>query len=320
MNDDYYYEIPHDASDGQYHPHPSNRPYPKRHKSRKPLIFGFIALALAAAVGVLAIFTVSLKMQLSEKDTQLENQSKTVEQYKKAAEDWELKYNEEKQKSKEWQEKYENLSAAKAEDKKICYLTFDDGPSENTLKILDILKRYNAKATFFVIGSGKTEYMKNIVDSGNAIALHSYTHDYKKIYASENAFFDDLGKIGSLVKQKTGVETKLIRFPGGSSNTISDVPMKTLAQAAEDRGYIYFDWNCDSGDAGGNNVAPEKLVQHIKNDTGSQKRLTVLMHDTAAKSTTVTALPDIIEYLSSKGYVFDVLGDNAMPCHHSIGR
>lgn len=320
MKDDSYYDIPLERNEIRHTSR--NRSGRGSYHRRKHTLFGILSAILVIVAVVLAVFTFSLKSQLNNKTDELQKQSQTVEQYKKEIEQYKKDAEQYKQNAADWQKKYEDLAAAKKNDKqgKICYLTFDDGPSSNTLKIIEILKKYNAKGTFFVIGNSRTDYMKNIVDSGNAIALHSYTHTYEKIYASQSAYFDDLEKIHALVKEKTGVDTKMIRFPGGSSNTVSKISMKQLAQAVEDKGYTYYDWNCDSGDAGGNNVAPERLLAHIKNDTGSQKRLTVLMHDTEAKSTTVTALPQIIEYLRSKGYTFDVLSNKTEACHHNIGR
>ncbi len=207
---------------------------------------------------------------------------------------------------------------------KVCYLTFDDGPSDNTLKILKILKKYNAKATFFVTANGKTQYMKNIVDEGHAIALHTYSHDYPTVYSSVDAYFKDLKKISDLVKNQTGVESKIIRFPGGSSNTISKSYcrgiMTVLTKKVQDKGYQYFDWNCDSGDADGNNIPASRLINNVKNTYYNQKNLVILMHDTAAKDTTVDALPSIIEFLKSKGYSFKALTPYSKPCHHGVNN
>ena len=209
-------------------------------------------------------------------------------------------------------------------DKKIVYLTFDDGPSENTEKILDILKKYNAKGTFFVTGNNK-EYnnsLKRIVEEGSTVALHTYTHDYAKVYASEEAYFDDLQKIFDMVKDVTGVESKVIRFPGGSSNTVSKqyCPglMTTLTKAVQEKGFQYFDWNCDSTDASGNHVAVDKLVSNATSSSAQQ--INILMHDTAAKDTTVEALPKIIEHYKSQGYSFEALTVDSYPVHHSVNN
>jgi peptidoglycan/xylan/chitin deacetylase (PgdA/CDA1 family) len=194
----------------------------------------------------------------------------------------------------------------KASDKTV-YLTFDDGPSENTPKILDILDQYGIKATFFVINNPKyNNYMKDIVARGHTIALHSYTHDYAKIYKSEKAYFKDLQKISDVVKEQTGVESKIARFPGGTSNTVSKRYCKgimtKLKKSTAEKGYLYFDWNVDSTDASGNNVAVDKLIRYgttginTRNDT-----LVVLMHDTNAKDTTVEALPKIIQKYKDNG-------------------
>ena len=209
-------------------------------------------------------------------------------------------------------------------DKKIVYLTFDDGPSENTEKILDILKKYNAKGTFFVTGNNKeyNDSLKRIVDEGSAVALHTYTHDYAKVYASEEAYFDDLQKIFDMVKDVTGVESKVIRFPGGSSNTVSKkyCPglMTKLTKAVQEKGFQYFDWNCDSTDASGNHVAVDKLISNAT--SSSAQHINILMHDTAAKDTTVEALPKIIEHYKSQGYSFEALTVDSYPVHHSVNN
>ena len=214
-------------------------------------------------------------------------------------------------------------------DEKTCYLTFDDGPSSNTPKILEILRNNNAKATFFVIGLNDKydHYMKDIVDEGHAIALHSYTHEYysynTSIYRSEKAFFDELDKIHAKVLKLTGVDTKLFRFPGGSSNTISKYSpgiMTRLTKQVEERGFVYFDWNVDSRDASGNGVASSTLVNSVMTSTGSLKSVNVLMHDTDAKSTTVSALPEIIAFYKSKGYDFDKLTTSSPPCHQAVNN
>lgn len=207
---------------------------------------------------------------------------------------------------------------------KTCYLTFDDGPSDNTLKVLDILEKYKVKATFFVMGTGKLSYLKKIHDAGHTVALHTYSHDYSKIYRSQKAYFEDLEKIGSEVKKYTGVDSKVIRFPGGSSNTVSrdycKGIMTALSTETANRGYVYFDWNVDSTDALDNNVPVSKLVNNIKTYGGKHKQDVVLMHDTDAKDTTVEALPQIIEFYINKGYTFAPLTVQTPPVTHGINN
>ena len=190
---------------------------------------------------------------------------------------------------------------------KRAYLTFDDGPSNNTKKILDILDKYDAKATFFVIcHSGMESVYKDIVKRGHTIALHSYTHEYSDIYSSTDAFWKDQKKIGDYVFKQTGVRPNIFRFPGGASNTVSRKyckgVMSSLAKQAGEKGLRYFDWSVDSTDASGNKVAASKIRSSVLNGVGSQKNPVILMHDTSAKTTTVEALPGIIEGLRDKGY------------------
>lgn len=209
-------------------------------------------------------------------------------------------------------------------EQKTCCLTFDDGPSNNTLKILDILKQYNIKATFFVVGTANLDYLPRIHSEGHTVALHAYDHTYSKIYQSTDAYFADLQKLSDAVKAKIGVESKVIRFPGGSSNTVSknycSGIMTDLSKETLKRGYVYFDWNVDSTDASGNNVAVDKILSNIQKYGGHSSLDVVLMHDTGAKDTTVEALPQIIEYYLSRGYQFAPITVSTPPCTHGINN
>lgn len=203
---------------------------------------------------------------------------------------------------------------------KTVYLTFDDGPSQYTSQILDILDSYGVKATFFVKNGGRYNYlMKSIVDRGHQIALHTYSHDYKRIYASDEAYYKDLKQISDLVLEQTGTESKIIRFPGGSSNSISrkysNGIMTRLTKSVVEKGYIYFDWNCSNGDADGANNT-EKQLSFCKQYPKSANTIIVLMHDT--KSATMEALPKIIEYYHSQGMKFGKLTENTPVVHHKV--
>lgn len=187
---------------------------------------------------------------------------------------------------------------------KVIYLTFDDGPTHNTTEILKILKKNNIKATFFVVGKNMEMY-KQIVDEGHVIAIHSYTHNYKEIYSSVNAFFYDLYRLQKAIKEKTGIEAKVTRFPGGSSTTIASKALKKeIINRLTKEGFVYQDWNCDSTDASGNGVPVETLV---RKSTCDIREVNLLMHDSATKGTTVQALQRIIDNYKSKGYLFEVL-------------
>ena len=206
---------------------------------------------------------------------------------------------------------------------KTIYLTFDDGPSPNTPRIISILNSYGIKATFFVKNTSYNGYMKDIVDNGNVIAFHSYTHDYKKIYSSDEAFYQDLQDISDLVYLQTGVRSNIMRFPGGGSNTVSKKYnpgiMTRLTQGVAERGYVYYDWNCSSGDAVKNTVPKDTIVANCKK-VPAAKNVIVLLHDTEAKGTTVEALPEIIEYYQSCGYTFSTITADTPPVHHKVNN
>ena len=207
---------------------------------------------------------------------------------------------------------------------KVVYLTFDDGPSENTAQILNILDKYHAKATFFVTGNGqKYNYLiKEAHNKGHTIGLHTYTHNYSKVYASVDAYFNDLNKVGEMVKGLIGFIPKYIRFPGGGSNMVSKkyTPgiMTTLVSEVQNRGYQYYDWNASTGDASGNNIAVHKLVKEATSSHANN--IMILAHDTKAKSTTVQALPKIIEHYQGLGYTFKAIDDNSYAPHHKVNN
>lgn len=209
-----------------------------------------------------------------------------------------------------------------ANDEKTVYLTFDDGPSYNTQAVLDILDQHNAKATFFVTGINPDYYnmIKVAYDKGHTIGLHTYSHDYAAVYASQDAFFQDLDQIGQIVKEQIGYVPCFTRFPGGSSNTISanytQGIMTALAQEVQARGYQYYDWNISCGD-GGDNPADVLRDQAISVD---YTNIVLLLHDANNKETTVEALPAIIEHYQNLGYQFKAIDRETFDAHHGIGN
>lgn len=210
------------------------------------------------------------------------------------------------------------------ETQRIVYLTFDDGPSNNTERVLDILAQYGVKATFFVTGNGQTrnDLIQRAYNEGHTIGLHTYTHDYS-IYQSEETYFNDLQAISDMVYNLIGIRSNVIRFPGGSSNTISANYnagiMSRLVNQVQERGYYYFDWNVSSSDASGNNVDRDQIIAY--STSGSEyDHIVLLMHDTDAKDTTVEALPSVIEYYQSQGYIFKGLSSRSPECHHGVNN
>ena len=203
---------------------------------------------------------------------------------------------------------------------KIAYLTFDDGPSGNTYNILDILDKYKVKATFFVNGkegAENEERYKEIVKRGHSIGLHSYTHDFGQVYASMESFSQDTERIHTYIQNITGVDTKLYRFPGGSSTTRT-THMLEYIEYLESIGYKYFDWNVSSGDAASVTPDAETIVDNVMSGVTGHNRVIILMHDSAAKDTTVEALPIIIEKLISDGYEILPIAETTTPVHHTV--
>ena len=188
------------------------------------------------------------------------------------------------------------------------YLTFDDGPNSGTTNvILDILKEEGVEATFFVTNKGPDELIKREYDEGHTVALHTASHDYAIVYASVDSYFNDLYSVQERVKRITGEESKIIRFPGGSSNTVSrkycNGIMTTLTQEVQNRGFKYYDWNLSSGDAAGGSPTAEQIYNNVVGSLRKDRANMVLMHD--IKTYTRDALRDIIRYGKDNGYRFE---------------
>ncbi len=200
------------------------------------------------------------------------------------------------------------------------YLTFDDGPSKYTDDILDILDRYGVKATFFVVGKetdSAKEAMQEIVDRGHTLGMHSYSHKYSEIYGSVEDFAEDYAKIRDYLYEVTGVESTVYRFPGGSSNTVSDIDMREFADYLDSQGVRFFDWNISSGDGGKKLLSVETLVENSTGDIERFETSVILMHDAASKPTTVEALPIIIEnILALEDTVILPITDDTEPVQH----
>ena len=199
------------------------------------------------------------------------------------------------------------------------YLTFDDGPSKNTSRILDILDDYGVKATFFVNGrkgDKATAMYKRIVKEGHTIGMHSYSHKYEDVYASLSSFKNDYQKIHDLIQKKTGVDCKLYRFPGGSSNKVSGQDMTYFIDFLNKNNIKYFDWNISSGDATSKAYTSDELIENVMNDVVKYKTSVVLLHDAADKDKTVEALPKLIESLQSKGAIIIPISDDTDLIQH----
>lgn len=214
----------------------------------------------------------------------------------------------------------EEESSAEPEFDKSVYLTFDDGPSSNTNAILDILKEYDVKATFFVVGKtdeASKEAYKRIVAEGHTLGMHSYSHKYDEIYQSKESFTEDLSRLQEYLYEVTGVWSRYYRFPGGSSNTVSKVDMQELIAWMNESGIIYYDWNTASGDAVSRQLPKDTIVENCLENLDRQSECMILMHDAADKQTTVEALPEIIAKIRLRGDAcFLPITDETKPVQH----
>lgn len=189
----------------------------------------------------------------------------------------------------------------------VCYLTFDDGPSEQTPAILDILDQYQVKATFFVVGTSVQKYpdtLKDVVARGHTVGIHTNSHVYKDIYASVDSYLGDFNTAWQLVYETAGVKPSVFRFPGGSINQYNKGIYQPLIAEMLRRGFAYYDWNASAEDAVGKPTA-QSVVENALNTKA--KMPIVLMHDGTYTTATAEGLPKIIEGFQSRGYTFGVL-------------
>ncbi len=205
-------------------------------------------------------------------------------------------------------------------DTKRVYLTFDDGPSVYTEEILNILNEYGVKATFFVCGTGDSDeslrpVYKKIVDNGNTIGMHSYSHVYSKVYGNLDLFQYDLDKIRNLIYNETGVVPKYYRFPGGSGNTIASLPMDQYISVLYSQGMEYYDWNVYCGDSSGTRLSPSAIIKNTLEGVDKRRTAVVLLHDTGSRKNTVEALPGILKGLKERGLDIRPIDDETPPLH-----
>ena len=209
---------------------------------------------------------------------------------------------------------------------KTIYLTFDDGPSRSvTPKLLDMLKEENVKATFFVINHSKElDYLiKREDDEGHTVALHSYSHNYKKVYSSVEDYFADLYAIQNKVYKIINKKPTIIRFPGGVSNTISrrysEGIMTLLDKETNNKGFTYFDWNISSGDASGGRISASKISNNVIKSLKYNRNI-VLLHDFENNTGAIEGVREIIKYGKSHGYTFKAITKNTLEYHHKINN
>ncbi len=231
--------------------------------------------------------------------------------------------NEAKKERKVKVQKKETIAAQNGSSGKkgVIYLTFDDGPTTDiTPKILDILKEKNVPATFFILNydDSKEYLIKREYNEGHTVAIHGYSHEYKSIYKSEEAFMENITKLQDKIKNTTGYTAKIIRFPGGSSNTVSRFNpgiMTRLCKLVVDKGFRYFDWNVNSGDADTARTSSD-VYNNVTKSLSKSKANVVLMHDFKGNTKTLNALEDIIDYGLANGYTFERITESTPMVTH----
>lgn len=277
---------------------------PKRTKATPAT---YLVIILVIAVACLGVTTYMNIKKVKTQDTSISDLKKQVKELTPPGEQELLSY-------QKLHPKMKNKMPDKwNSDKKTVYLTFDDGPSKVTPDILKALKKENVKATFFVIGEGSDhKLMKKIVDEGHAIGIHAYEHNYKKLYESVDSYVKDFYKIYKLIQDETGVTPTAYRYPGGSNNVFNTLLQPQTTAEMFRRGFVPFDWNVSSGDAGGGGDTASQIAKLSLSGTDMDRPI-VLMHDAAAKSETAKALPAIIKGYKAKGYEFGVLTNEDAP-------
>lgn len=205
------------------------------------------------------------------------------------------------------------------EERKRVYLTFDDGPSIYTGQILDILAANDVKATFFVIARENESYWpyyNRILEEGHVLGMHSYTHDYNQVYASLDAFEADVDQLSQFLYDRTGVYPTIYRFPGGSSNTVCNVPMEECIAYLNEKGITYYDWNALNGDAVTTELSTDKLIENIMASVRQNNTSIVLMHDMQSRHNTVESLQQLIDILKEEGYEILPIDENTPLIQH----
>lgn len=214
--------------------------------------------------------------------------------------------------NKNFDKKQENV-------KKIAYLTFDDGPSDNTDRILDILKEKGVTATFFVVGKTGEKAEKRyqrIVEEGHTLGLHSYTHKYNEIYADLENFKEDIRRLREYLFEVTGEKPWAYRFPGGSSNRVARIEIRECIEFLKEEGIVHFDWNASSEDAVAVGVSCSTLNSNVLKDALRFQQPMILMHDLQECNGTVDGLGSLINSLLEEGYEICAITKDTKPVQH----
>lgn len=248
-----------------------------------------------------------IQASLNKNQAEPENSSKTYQETQPEATETETET-----------EARTTVEEALKQGRKVVYLTFDDGPSDNTDALLDVLAEHNVKATFFVNGhEGYEEALNRIVNEGHTLALHTYTHDYAHVYESVESFSQEVESLQDYLEKVTGTRPYIFRFPGGSSNSQAPLPISQYIDYLNKNNLVFFDWNVSSGD-GGDGLSRKQVYDNVMKGIAAQDVSVVLMHDATYRMTTFEAVPDIIEKLQEQNALILPITADTQPVHHNV--
>ncbi|MDY6328240.1 MAG: polysaccharide deacetylase family protein [Lachnospiraceae bacterium] len=298
----------------------------KSKMAKRVVLMSLITCVMFIALVVMAIGFIKVKSDNKQNADKVKELNKSKDSYSKELESVNNEKDDLNKKVTELESEKESLADKNAElesvmtaqgikekvadDKKIVYLTFDDGPSDLTPQFLDTLDSYGVNATFFVTYQPQHEDIyKDTIARGNSIQIHTASHDYDKVYASEEAYIADFNEIFEYVKNVTGTTPNYFRFPGGSTNSYGKSIVKSIAKDMKTNGYDFVDWNVSVGD-GSAKATKDSIIAKIKAESEGKNHIVMLAHDSGTKTETLAALPEIIEYYKANGYEFGVIKGN----------
>lgn len=298
----------------------------KSKMAKRVVLMSLITCVMFIALVVMAIGFIKVKSDNKQNADKVKELNKSKDSYSKELESVNNEKDDLNKKVTELESEKESLADKNAElesvmtaqgikekvaaDKKIVYLTFDDGPSDLTPQFLDTLDSYGINATFFVTYQPQHEDIyKDTIARGNSIQIHTASHDYDKVYASEEAYIADFNEIFEYVKNVTGTTPNYFRFPGGSTNSYGKSIVKSIAKDMKTNGYDFVDWNVSVGD-GSAKATKDSIIAKIQAESEGKNHIVMLAHDSGTKTETLAALPEIIEYYKANGYEFGVIKGN----------
>lgn len=285
-------------------------------RKRRLRVLSMIAALMAVTMIALCVSMVVLSVRNQKLSVQLQEEQQQMD----ALEAENQKLRDQLLQVQEQLAVYNQIEAEDTEPvaEKYAYLTFDDGPHANTDVILDILKTYRVPATFFVNGresSSDIATYKRIVNEGHLLANHTYSHEYKEIYASVDAFMADVYRLEEMLLEEAEISiSKVVRFPGGSNNLIAEpYVLQGIKDTLKAEGYRYFDWNVSGEDAIREGVTAKEIYDEVIRTTKGKETPVILLHSASLADGTINALPDILDYYLKNGYVFRTLDEENAP-------